>query len=199
MRALDDLVRSGKVRYIGCSNIAVRHILRANGIATQEGLSPFVSLQAYYSIVGRDLEHELLPLCREDGIGVMVWSPLAGGFLTGKFRRGDEEKPEGSRRSSFDFPPIDKEKAYDVVELLDEIAADKGASIPQLALAWLLQQDGVTTAIIGAKKMSQLEDNLGAVGIEFTDDELARIDEITKPDALYPQWMIQFQSGARRP
>lgn len=193
MRALDDLVRSGKVRYIGCSNLAVRHILRANNIATANGWTPFVSLQAYYSLVGRDLETELLPLCREEGIGVMVWSPLAGGFLTGKFRRGDE-KSEGSRRNDFDFPPVDKEKGYDIVEVLDEIARAKDSTIPQIALAWLLAQDGVSTVIIGAKKMSQLEDNLKSVDIEFTDHELAKIDEATKIRKPYPQWMIEFQT-----
>jgi aryl-alcohol dehydrogenase-like predicted oxidoreductase len=194
MRALEDLIRSGKVRYVGCSNLAVRHILRANTIAERRGWTPFASLQAYYSIAGRDLEHELLPLCREEGIGVMVWSPLAGGFLTGKFRRGDEAA-EGARRATFDFPPIDKEVAYDTVELLDRMAQEKGKTIAQLALGWLLRQPGVSTVIIGAKKMSQLEDNLGAVDVEFTDEELKAIDELTKPAPLYPEWMINFQSS----
>jgi aryl-alcohol dehydrogenase-like predicted oxidoreductase len=192
-RALDDLVRAGKVRYVGCSNLAVRHILRANGIATAQGWTPFVSLQAYYSLAGRDLEHELLPLCREEGIGVLVWSPLAGGFLTGKFRRG-EEGPEGSRRTGFDFPPLDEEEAYDVVDLLDEMAGEKGATIPQLALGWLLHQEGVSSVIIGAKTMDQLEDDLGSVDVSFTDEELERIDQVCAPEALYPQWMIRFQN-----
>ncbi|MGD2067293.1 MAG: aldo/keto reductase [Gemmatimonadota bacterium] len=196
MRALDDLVRAGKVRYVGCSNLAVRHILRANDIATLGGWSPFVSLQAYYSLVCRDLEHELLPLCREEGIGVTVWSPLAGGFLTGKFRRADEKGPAGSRRSGFDFPPLDKEQGYDVVELLEELAEAKGATIPQLALAWLLQRDGVSSVIIGAKRVEQLEDDLGAVDVSFTSDELERIDDLTAPDALYPQWMIERQNAS---
>ncbi len=193
MEALDILVQHGKVRYIGCSNLAVRQILRANHIAERNGGARFRSLQAYYTLIGRDLEHELLPMCREEGLGVMVWSPLAGGFLTGKYRRG-QDGPEDARRSGFDFPPIDKELGYDVVEALDGMAEAKGATIPQLALAWLLQRDGVTSVIIGAKKMNQLEDNLGAVDLSFTDDERAQLDELTKPDALYPQWMIQFQN-----
>lgn len=196
MRALADLVQAGKVRYLGVSNYAARQIMRANAIADQGGWPRFVSLQAYYSLVGRDLEHELVDLCQEEGLGILTWSPLAGGFLTGKYRRG-EDGPEGARRSSFDFPPIDEERAYDVVEALDGMAESKGASIPQLALAWLLQRRGVTSVIIGTKKPDQLEDNLGAVGVSFTEDELARLDELTEPDPIYPQWMLQFQAGDR--
>lgn len=195
LRALNDLVRQGKVRYVGCSNLAVRHIMKANALADAHGLSPFISLQAYYSLVGRDLEHELLPLCREEGLGVMVWSPLAGGFLTGKYRREDEDGPEDARRIGFDFPPVDKEQGYDVVEVLDEMAEEKKeATIPRLALGWLLEQDGVSSIIIGAKTMEQLEDNLGAVNVAFTSDEMDRLDAMTKPDLLYPQWMVRFQN-----
>jgi aryl-alcohol dehydrogenase-like predicted oxidoreductase len=197
MRALADLVQAGKVRYVGVSNYAVRQIMKANALADAHGGPRFVSLQAYYSLVGRDLEHELIDLCVEEGLGIMVWSPLAGGFLTGKFRRG-AEGPEGARRSSFDFPPVDKERGYDVVEALDAMAAVKGATIPQLALAWLLQRRGVTSVIIGTKKPAQLEDNLGALDVAFTADELERLDALTKPDALYPQWMLAFQGQGRR-
>lgn len=198
MRALDDLVRDGKVRYVGCSNLAVRHILRANHLAERYGWSNFVSLQAYYSLLGRDLEHELLPLCREEGIGVMVWSPLAGGFLTGKFRRG-EEGPDEARRSEFDFPPIDKERGYDVVEVLDELAQEKGTTIPRLALAWLLHQEGISTVIIGARNMDQLEDNLGSAEVGFSDQDLERLDEVSASRRPYPQWMIDFQTGRVQP
>lgn len=192
LRALDDLVHQGKVRYVGCSNLAAPHIVRANDLSRFQGLTPFVSLQAYYSLVGRDLEQELLPLCREEGLGVMVWSPLAGGFLTGKYRR-DDEKGEG-RRDEFDFPPVDKEMGYDVVDALDEMATNKGRSIAQLALAWLLEQRGVSSVIVGASKMEQLEDDLGAIDVEFTDEELTRLDELTETRTPYPQWMIQFTS-----
>ena len=190
MRALDDLVRAGKVRYIGCSNMAAWQIVAANGIARDAGGTPFVSLQAYYSLVGRELELELLPMCRHQGIGVMVWSPLAGGFVTGKFRR-DQDAPEGARRKTFDFPPVDRETGYDLIELLDELARDKGSTIPRLALSWLLQQAGITTLIVGAKKMEQLEDNLAAVDVTWSDDELARVAEATAPPSLYPHWMLR--------
>jgi aryl-alcohol dehydrogenase-like predicted oxidoreductase len=168
-----------------------RQVMKANGIADRNRAARFVSLQAYSTLVGRDLELELLPMCREEGLGVMVWSPLAGGFLTGKFRR-NADKPENSRRSGgFDFPPIDVERAYDVVEALDTLAKEKGATIAQLALAWLLHQPGVTCAIVGAKKMSQLEDNLGAIQVSFTDTELQSLASVAPPPAIYPNWMVE--------
>lgn len=194
MAALNDLVRQGKVHYIGCSNLSVRQLSKSIELSKAKGWASFSSLQAYYSVAGRDLEYELLPLCREEGLGVLPWSPLAGGFLTGKYRRG-QEAPDGSRRKDFDFPPIDKEAAYDVVDVMDEIAESKGVSIPQVALSWLLHKEGVTSVIIGAKKMSQLEDNLGAVDLELTDEECKRIAEITEPREIYPQWMVKRMNG----
>jgi aryl-alcohol dehydrogenase-like predicted oxidoreductase len=190
MRALDDLVRSGKVRYIGCSNMAAWQVVAANGIAAAAGGTPFVSLQAYYSLVGRDLELDLLPMCRHQGLGVMVWSPLAGGFVTGKYRRGQDE-PDGARRTTFDFPPVDRDKGYDLIERLDALAEAKGATIPQLALSWLLHQDGISTLIVGAKKTEQLEDNLAAVDVTWTEEELAEVAEATAPPNLYPHWMLR--------
>lgn len=192
MRALDDLVHQGKVRYLGCSNMASWQIALANGVAAGRSGARFCSLQAYYSLLGRELELDLLPLCRDQGIGVMVWSPLAGGFLSGKFRRGAKD-PEGARRSHFDFPPIDTERGYDVVELLHGLAQEKGVTVPQLALSWLLQQHGVTTIIIGAKKMAQLEDNLGSVDVTWTDAESAQVARATHVPSLYPYWMIERQ------
>ncbi|WP_045117351.1 aldo/keto reductase [Plesiocystis pacifica] len=189
MRALDDLVRSGKVRYIGCSNLAAWQVITANGIAKAAGGAPFVSLQAYYSLVGRDLELDLLPMCRHHGVGVMVWSPLAGGFVTGKYRRG-QDSPEGSRRTTFDFPPVDRERGYDIIELLDALAKEKDSTIPRLALSWLLQQAGVSTLIVGAKKLEQLEDNLAAVDVTWTDEELERLAAASAPPNLYPYWML---------
>lgn len=194
LSALNDLVRQGKVHYIGCSNLTVRQLAKSLELSKARGWASFSSLQAYYSVAGRDLEYELLPLCREEGLGVLPWSPLAGGFLTGKYRR-DKDAPEGSRRKDFDFPPVDKEEAYDVVEVMDDIAESKGASIPQIALAWLLHRQGVTSVIIGAKKMSQLKDNLGAVEVTLSDEEFSRIAEVTKPKEIYPQWMVQRQNG----
>ena len=197
LRALDDLVRQGKVRYLGCSNWPARHLMKALCLADARMLERFVSLQAYYSLVGRDLEHELLPLCREEGLGVLPWSPLSGGFLTGKYRRG-EQSPDGARRSGFDFPPIDEDRGFDAVEALDTLAKDKAVSIAQLALAWLLAQRGVSSVIIGANKMAQLEDNLKAVEVRFTGDELERISATTQPLKLYPQWMVERQNSVWR-
>lgn len=194
LAALNDLVRQGKVHYIGCSNLSVRQLAKAIQISKNRGWATFSSLQAYYNVESRDLEYELLPLCREEGLGVLPWSPLAGGFLTGKYRR-DEEAPKGSRRKEFDFPPIEKKTAYDAVDVMEEIAEKKGASIPQIALSWLLHKQGVTSVIIGAKKMSQLEDNLGAAEVELTEEEFDRIGDVTEPEDIYPQWMVKRMNG----
>ena len=196
MRALDDLVRSGKVRYIGCSNWAARHLMKAMMVCEARGWTKFVSLQAYYSLVGRDLEYELLPLCREENIGVLPWSPLSGGFLSGKYRR-DSPTPKGARRSGFDFPPVDVERGFDAIEVLDRIAKDKRSSVPQVALAWLLAQPGVTSVIIGANKMPQLEDNLKAADLELTAAEIEVLSAATAPRPIYPQWMIELQNQGR--
>lgn len=197
LRALDDLVRQGKVRYLGCSNWPARHLMKALSMADAKTWERFVSLQAYYSLVGRDLEHELLPLCREEGLGVLPWSPLSGGFLTGKYRRG-QDSPAGARRSGFDFPPIDEERGFDAVEALDALAKEKGATIPQLALAWLLAQPGVSSVIIGANKMAQLDDNLKAADVELTAAEVERLSAVTQPATLYPQWMVERQNSRWR-
>lgn len=186
MRALEDLVRQGKVRYVGCSNLMAWQVVKANGLAGPG--AHFVSLQAYYSLLGRELELDLIPMCEDQGLGIMVWSPLAGGFITGKYRR-DQKSPEGSRRTTFDFPPIDKERGYDVVEKLDALAKAKGSTIPRLALSWVLRQRGITSVIIGAKRKEQLEDNLAAVDVEWTEAELAELAELTAPPRLYPYWM----------
>src|ERR1051325_8998224 len=196
LRALDDLVRQGKVRYIGCSNWAARHLMKALVIAEERNWARFVSLQAYYSLVGRDLEHELLPLCREENLGVLPWSPLSGGFLSGKYRR-DNPNPEGARRSGFQFPPIDEERGFDAVDALDRIAKDRKVSVAQVALAWLLAQPGITSVIIGANKMTQLEDNLTAAELVLSAEELETLSATTKPPQLYPQWMIERQNEGR--
>jgi aryl-alcohol dehydrogenase-like predicted oxidoreductase len=197
LRALDDLVQQGKVRYLGCSNWPARHLMKALCLAEASGREQFVSLQAYYSLACRDLEHELLPLCREEGLGVLPWSPLSGGFLTGKYRRG-QDSPVGARRSGFDFPPIDKERGFDAVEALGALAQEKGATIPQLALAWLLAQPGVSSVIIGANKMAQLEDNLKAAGVQLAAAEVERLSSTTAPATLYPQWMVERQNSRWR-
>ena len=159
--------------------------------------SKFVSLQAYYTIAGRDLERELVPLLLDQKVGLMVWSPLAGGFLSGKYTRKGESE-EGSRRISFDFPPVNKEKAYDIVDALQAMAKEKNSSVARLALAWLLHQKVVSTVIIGAKKPDQLADNLKSVDISFSAEELQQLDEISKLTPEYPGWMLERQGADRK-
>ncbi|MDG2535142.1 aldo/keto reductase [Sphingomonas sp. HITSZ_GF] len=192
--ALDSLVRKGTVRYIGLSNWAAWQLMKAIGIAAAKGYSAIASLQAYYTIAGRDLEREVIPAIQSEGVGLMVWSPLAGGFLSGKYTRdGDGE----GRRAAFDFPPVDKERGYDVVDVLRELAGAKGRSVAQLALGWLLHQRAVSSVIVGAKRPEQLADNLGAVEVEFSADELARLDAVSQLPAEYPGWMLERQGGYR--
>jgi aryl-alcohol dehydrogenase-like predicted oxidoreductase len=198
LRALDDLVHQGKVLYTGASNLAAWQLMKAVGISDRLGLARFQSLQAYYSIAGRDLERELVPVIQDQGLALMVWSPLAGGLLSGKFnRQGDG--PEGSRRGSFDFPPVDKARAYDIIDIMRTIAKARDVSVANIALAWLLNQDSVTSVIIGAKSMDQLENNLKAVNIELSEDELCRLDEVSALPSEYPQWMISRQARGRKP
>ncbi len=195
LETLNDLVRQGKVLYTGVSNWTARHIMKALYLTKAKNFNNFVSLQAYYSLVARDLEQELLPLCNEEGLGVLPWSPLSGGFLTGKYTR-QNPKPVGARRSEFNFPPVDP-RGYDAIDVLAEISKNKNISIPQLSLAWLLAQKGVTSVIIGANKMSQLEDNLGSVNINLTDDEILKLSDVTMPKKLYPQWMVEWQNDRK--
>lgn len=196
LRALDTVVQQGKVRYIGVSNWAAWQIAKALGISNQFNLARFASLQAYYTIAGRDLERELVPMMESEGIGLMVWSPLAGGFLSGKYSRHGAKQGTG-RRDTFDFPPVDEERGYDVIDVMKPIAAAKGVSIAQIALAWLLHQKAVTTVIIGAKKPEQLCDNIAATKVVLTDAELKTLDEVSKLPAEYPGWVFDFQSQVR--
>ena len=196
MRALDDLVRQGKVRYIGCSNWSARHLMKALYLSRAHDWAGFVSLQAYYSLVGRDLEHELLPLCREESLGVLPWSPLSGGFLSGKYTR-ENPNPEGARRSGFQFPPIDEARGFDAVDALGRMAKEKGRTIAQVGLGWLLAQPGITSIIVGANKMSQLEDNLKAADLELTAADIEVLSATTAPATQYPQWMIERQNEGR--
>ena len=196
LRALDDLVRQGKVRFIGCSNWSARHLMKALYLSHGHDWAGFVSLQAYYSLVGRDLEHELLPLCREESLGLLPWSPLSGGFLSGKYTR-ENPNPEGARRSGFQFPPIDEARGFDAVDALARIAKEKGTTIAQVALAWLLAQTGITSIIVGANKMSQLDDNLKAADLELTAAEVEVLSATTAPAPQYPEWMIERQNEGR--
>ncbi|RYX81725.1 aldo/keto reductase [bacterium] len=196
VRALDDLVRQGLVRYVGVSNWAAWQIMKALGISERLGLSRFDSLQAYYSIAGRDMERELIPLLNSEGVGLMVWSPLAGGFLSGKYTR-DADGPDDSRRKDFDFPPVNKDRAFDIIDVMRPIAESRGVSVAQIALAWLLHQKVVSTVIIGAKRIEQLDDNLASVQVELSADELKALDEASQLTAEYPGWMIDFWGGER--
>src|SRR5450432_4677213 len=164
LRALDDLVSRGLVRSIGCSNLAAWQIMKALGISHHRGAARFETVQAYYTIAGRDLEREVLPLVEDQGLGVMVWSPLAGGLLSGKFSRS-KPAPNDARRIVFDFPPVDREYALDIVEAMEPIAAAHGVSVAQIALAWLLQRRGVMSVIVGAKTVEQLDDNLASIKV----------------------------------
>lgn len=197
LRALDDLVHSGKVRYIGCSNFAAWQIMKALGISDKHGLARFESVQAYYTIAGRDLEREVVPVALDQNLSVLVWSPLAGGLLSGKFER--DSSPDGARRTTFDFPPVNRDRAFDCVDVMREIAAETGASVPQIALAWLLQRPTVTSVIIGAKSVEQLDDNLKAVEVTLTPEQVARLDAVSALPAEYPQWMLERQQGNGRP
>lgn len=197
LRALDTLVQQGHVRYIGVSNWAAWQIVKALGMSERLGLARFASLQAYYTVAGRDLERELVPMMQSEGLGLLVWSPLAGGLLSGKFsRQGSSET--GSRRTTFDFPPVQMDRAWDVIDVLTPIAAAKSVSVAQIAIAWLLHQPVVTSVIIGAKRLDQLDDNLAARDVRLTADELAAIDRVSALPAEYPGWMLDRQGGARR-
>jgi len=194
---MDTLVKSGKVRYIGCSNLTSWQVMKANSYAQYNRLAKFVSLQAYYTIAGRDLEREVIPMLKDQKMGLMVWSPLAGGFLSGKFTRNNASDTN-ARRVNFDFPPINKEKAYDIIDVLEPMAKEKNCSVAQLSLAWLLSNPAVTTIIVGAKKTTQLEDNLKSTAIVFSDSELQSLQEVSKLSPEYPGWMLERQGADRK-
>jgi aryl-alcohol dehydrogenase-like predicted oxidoreductase len=196
LRALDTLVSKGKVRYIGCSNWYAWQIMKAIGISEAKNLAKLDTLQAYYSIAGRDLEREIVPLLQDQRRGLLVWSPLAGGLLSGKYSR-ENQKPEDSRRSAFDFPLVDKERTWRILDVLRPIAQAHETSVAAVALAWILAKPFVTSVIIGAKRVDQLRQNLSAVEIQLTADEIGRLDEVSALPPEYPGWMIPFQNSNR--
>ena len=197
VRALDQLVRHGHVRYVGVSNWAAWQIAKALGIAERLSLSRFESLQAYYSVAGRDLERELIPMLKSEGVGLMVWSPLAGGLLSGKYGR-EQRGEEGSRRTTFDFPPVNRDRAYHCIDAMRLIAQAHSVSVAQVALAWLLHQPQVTSVIVGARRPEQLADNLAATNVTLSADELAALDQVSRLPAEYPGWMFERQGEVRR-
>ena len=198
LRALDDLVRQGLVRYIGVSNWAAWKIAKALGISEAKGYARFDTLQAYYSIAGRDLERELVPLINEEKLGLMVWSPLAGGLLSGKFGPGAQTE-EGARRTNFDFPPVNLDRAWPLVAAMREIGNAHGTSVARVALAWLLGKPHVMSVIIGAKTVAQLDDNLAATTLALTHEETAQLDSLSTLPPEYPGWMLDRQGSQRAP
>jgi len=189
LEALDDLLRAGKVRYVGCSNYTGWQLMKALGVAERHGLPRLVSQQIHYTLQAREAEYELVPIAIDQGLGILVWSPLASGLLSGKYRRG-EPAPAGSRLlSGWDEPPVrDQERLYDVVDVIVDVARDRGASPAQIALAWLLDRPAVTALIIGARNQEQLADNLGAADLSLTQEEQARLEAVSRPPLLYPYW-----------
>ncbi len=198
MRALDDLVCAGKVRYIGCSNLAAWQVMKSLWVSDKHNLHRFESLQAYYSIAGRDLERDIVPALQDQKMGLMVWSPLAGGLLSGKFNR-ETQASSDARRSEFDFPPVNKERAFDVVDVMQTLAREKNVSVAQIALSWLLHQPVVTSVIIGAKTEEQLADNLSAPQVSLSADDLKQLDQVSALPPEYPGWMLQQQGMGRYP
>ena len=198
MRALDNLVSRGLVRYIGASNMAAWQIMKALGLSRQYDYARFETVQSYYTIAGRELERELIPMLTDQQLGLMVWSPLAGGLLSGKFGR-ETATPNDARRTVLDFPPVNKEHAFDLVDVIRPIADKHGVSVARIALAWLLHQKAVMSVIIGAKSIAQLDDNLAATDIVLSADELARLDKASALTKEYPQWMLDRQHGDRVP
>lgn len=195
LRALDTLVQHGHVRYVGVSNWAAWQIAKALGIAERLGLHRFASLQAYYSLVGRDLEREIAPMLLSEEVGLMVWSPLAGGFLSGKYSNG--EAADG-RRAAFDSPPVDSGRGDAVIAAMRSIAEARSVSAARIALAWLLHQPAVTSVIIGAKRPEQLADNLAAAEIDLSTHELTALDAASKLPGEYPGWVLELQGQQQR-
>ncbi len=198
MRGLEDVVRAGKVRYLGISNHPAWMVMKANGIAEKRGWTKFVASQNFYSIASRDVEREIVPMALSEGIGIMPWSPLAGGFLSGKFTRNNE-KAGDSRRDTFDFPPLNKPKAYDIIDVMAKIGKSHDVSAARVALAWLLAKPAVTSVIIGAKRKDQLIDNIESVKLQLSIEELAELEAISALSSEYPAWMVNRQLTGRYP
>ncbi|MEI6823112.1 MAG: aldo/keto reductase [Bacteroidota bacterium] len=199
MRGLEDVVRSGKVRYIGISNHPAWMVVKANSYAEKMGWTKFVASQNFYSIGGRDIEREILPMALSEGIAIMPWSPLAGGFLSGKFTRNKEVAGNNSRRDSFDFPPINKSKAYDIIDVMEEVAKNYNVSVATVALNWVIKQKGVTSTIIGAKTLQQLNDNIASVNLQLSNEDMQKLNEVSALAPEYPGWMVNRQLQGRWP
>jgi aryl-alcohol dehydrogenase-like predicted oxidoreductase len=188
LEAFDTLVRSGKVRYVGCSNYAGWQLMKALGVSEKQGYQRYVSQQIHYTLEAREAEYELLPLSVDQGCGVLIWSPLASGLLSGKYRR-DQEAAEGRRFEGWDEPPIrDEARLYDIIDVIVEVSEGRGVSAAQVALAWLLGRPGVSSIVVGARTDEQLSDNLEAADLKLTDEERRRLDDVSAPPLVYPFW-----------
>jgi aryl-alcohol dehydrogenase-like predicted oxidoreductase len=197
LEAMDACVRAGKVRYIGLCNLAAWMIAKTLWISDERHLARFESVQAYYSIAGRELEREIVPLANDQRLAILPWSPLAGGFLSGKFTR-ETQGPQGSRRTTFDFPPIDRERAFNIIDAMRPIAEAHNASVARVALSWLVHQPHVTSVIIGAKTKEHVVDNAAATELKLSADELATLAKVSALPPEYPGWMLEFQGKDRR-
>jgi aryl-alcohol dehydrogenase-like predicted oxidoreductase len=197
VRALDDVVRSGKARYVGFSNLSAWQAMKAIGFADAHGLARFQSAQVYYSIVGRDIEREIVPMAQSEGLAILPWSPLAGGLLSGKFDP-NQQNPAGARRSSFDFPPVDRERLPRVLAALRAVASEADVSVARVALAWHLTRPFVTSVIVGAKTREQLLDNLAAAELRLSPEQVQRLDEASALPSEYPGWMLEYQNREPR-
>jgi aryl-alcohol dehydrogenase-like predicted oxidoreductase len=202
LEALNTLVQQGHVRYVGLSNWAAWQVMKAIGITRARNLCPVTSLQAYYTLVGRDLEREVIPMLASEKVGLMVWSPLAGGYLSGKYE--DPDVSEENRRTKFDFPPVNRERGKEVIKVMREVADGKQidgepVTVAQIALAWLLHQEPVSSVIVGAKRPDQLKANIRAAQIRLSDDERKALDEVSRIPEEYPGWMMAMMAGYRNP
>jgi aryl-alcohol dehydrogenase-like predicted oxidoreductase len=183
-------VRAGKVRYLGVSNHAAWHIAKSLGVSERMNLARFESVQAYYSIAGRELEREIVPLALDQKLAILPWSPLAGGFLSGKFKR-DAQGPEGARRTTFDFPPVDRDKAFRIIDVMRPLAEKHSASVAGIAVAWLLHQSAVTSVLVGARTREQLQDNLASTEVKLTAEDLTALNQVSALTPEYPGWMLE--------
>jgi len=197
VRALDDVVRAGKVRYVGYCNLSAWHAMKAMGFAEANRYTRFVSAQMYYSIVGRDIEREVVPLAQDQGLAILPWSPLAGGLLSGKFD-ADKKGPDGARRAQFDFPPVDPERLPRVLTALRKVASETGLSVARVALSWVLTKPFVTSVIVGAKTIEQLQDNLAASDVKLAPEHVTALDAASALPVEYPAWMLEFQNSEAR-
>jgi aryl-alcohol dehydrogenase-like predicted oxidoreductase len=198
VRAFDDLTRQGYIRYFGLSNWPAWMVMKALGVADRLNVARLVSLQSYYTIAGRDLERDVVPMLQSEKVGLMTWSPLAGGLLSGKYDR-DGKGPQGSRRVNFDFPPVNRERAFDCVDVMREIAKAHDTTVAGIAIAWILHKPFVSTVIIGAKNNEQLDANLAATGIKLTKEDMAKLDKVSELPSEYPGWMVTRTAANRLP